>query len=94
MLQAVIDEMTASHGVTLIAFPTAADGGMVPGFAHSIWSTAAPHYAWVNTLVVAADPTGWTVLMFEAVSLDAALPLVQWIPDKSIQALADGAMLV
>lgn len=84
LLQTVVDQLTASHGVAFVAVSTAADGSMVSRFTDSIGSTAAPHYAWINTLVLSTDPARRTVLMLEAVSFDAALPLIERVANVSI----------
>lgn len=84
LLDAVVDQEAAGDGVALVAVSTAADGGVVPGFTHSVGSTAAPHDAGVNALVLIADPTGRTVFVFEAISLDASLSLVQGVTNISI----------
>lgn len=84
LFDAEVNQVAARDGVALVAVSTAADGGVVPGFADSVGSTAAPHDAGVNALVFIANPTGRTVFVFEAISLDASLPLVQGVTNVSI----------
>lgn len=84
LFDAVVNQVAARDWVTLVAISTAADGGMVPGFTHSVGSTAASHDAGVNTLVLIANPTRWTIFVFEAIGLDASLPLVQGVTNVSI----------
>lgn len=84
LFDAVVNQVAARDRVALIAVSTAADGGVVPGFTDSVGSTAAPHDAGVNAFVLITDPTGWAVFMFEAISLDASLSLVQGVTNVSI----------
>lgn len=84
LLQTVVDQLTASHGVAFVAVSTAADGSVVSRFTDSVGSAATSHYAWINTLVLITDPACRTVLMFEAVSLDAALSLIKRITNISV----------
>lgn len=84
MLQTVVDQLAASHWIAFVALSAAADGSMVSRLADGICSTSTPHYARINTLVLITDPACRTVLMFEAVSFDAALSLIKRITNVSI----------
>lgn len=84
LLQTVVNQLAASHGVAFVALSTAADGSMVSRFADSIGSTAASHYARINTLVLSTDPARRAVLVLEAVSFDAALSLIKRVANVSI----------
>lgn len=94
LLQTVVNQLAARHRIAFISVPTAADGSMVSRFTDGVGSTATPHYAWINTLVLVTNPARWTILVFEAVGFDAALPLIERIADISFQTLANGTVLV
>lgn len=94
LLDAVVDELAAAHGIPLVAVSAAADGRVVLGFADGIGPAAPTHYAGINTFMLVADSVGTTVFVLEAVSFDAAHPLVQRIANVTFKTLTNSAVLV
>lgn len=94
LLDAVVDELAAARRVPLVAVSAAANGRVVLGFTDSVGPTAPTHYAGVNTFMLVANSVGTTVFVLEAVSFDAAHPLVQWIANVTFKTLTNSAVLV